>query len=129
MCTPTHLATAAQQIAAGSGGNIECTILERDDCAQLGMGCYLGVAEASEEPPKFIHLTYKPQGKAFPGLKNLKLWPFRLEQKQRGVPFPFAWWPGLQFCVQVCLAVCKLHASCLNTTKHCRGGDVSAASA
>jgi hypothetical protein len=26
------------------------------------MGCYLGVAEASMEPPAFIHLTYKPKG-------------------------------------------------------------------
>ena len=82
MCTPTHLATAAQQIAAGSGGNIECTILERDDCAKLGMGCYLGVAEASDEPPKFIHLTYKPQGKALPGSNERDLWRFRLDKKQ-----------------------------------------------
>lgn len=37
-------------------------MLEREDCEKLGMGCYLGVAEASEQPPKFIHLTYKPAG-------------------------------------------------------------------
>lgn len=29
---------------------------------KLNMGSYLGVAACSEEPPKFIHLTYKPQG-------------------------------------------------------------------
>ncbi|MCZ0901000.1 leucyl aminopeptidase, partial [Microcoleus sp. HI-ES] len=27
-----------------------------------GMGAFLGVARASELPPKFIHLTYKPEG-------------------------------------------------------------------
>jgi hypothetical protein len=30
----------------------------------MGMGCYLGVAEASLQPPAFIHLTYKPPGEA-----------------------------------------------------------------
>ena len=28
------------------------------------MGSFLGVAEASDEPPKFIHLTYRPAGAA-----------------------------------------------------------------
>lgn len=28
------------------------------------MGCFLGVSEASDEPPKFIHLVYKPAGGA-----------------------------------------------------------------
>ena len=28
------------------------------------MGCYLGVAECSDLPPKFIHLVYKPLGGA-----------------------------------------------------------------
>jgi leucyl aminopeptidase len=28
----------------------------------MNMGLYLGVAEASMEPPAFIHLTYKPKG-------------------------------------------------------------------
>lgn len=37
-------------------------ILEKADCEKLGMGSYLGVSEASDEPPKFIHLTYKGAG-------------------------------------------------------------------
>lgn len=37
-------------------------MLEKGDCEKLGMGLYLGVAEASAEPPKFIHLCYKPKG-------------------------------------------------------------------
>ena len=39
-------------------------MLERADCAKLGMGAYVGVAQGSHEPPKFIHLTYKPKGRA-----------------------------------------------------------------
>eukprot|EP01023_Acetabularia_acetabulum_P023936 TRINITY_DN23246_c0_g1_i1.p3 TRINITY_DN23246_c0_g1~~TRINITY_DN23246_c0_g1_i1.p3 ORF type:complete len:285 (-),score=79.63 TRINITY_DN23246_c0_g1_i1:330-1184(-) len=35
-------------------------VLEKEDCEKLGMGCYLGVAEAADTPPKFIHLTYTP---------------------------------------------------------------------
>jgi leucyl aminopeptidase len=37
-------------------------ILEQQECEQLGMGAFLGVAKASELPPKFIHITYKPEG-------------------------------------------------------------------
>lgn len=37
-------------------------VKEKEECAALGMGLYLGVAEASDEPPKFIHLTYTPKG-------------------------------------------------------------------
>jgi leucyl aminopeptidase len=41
---------------------MELEVLEREDCEKLGMGAYLGVAQASDMPPKFIHLTYKPAG-------------------------------------------------------------------
>ncbi len=54
------MAETAQAIAQEHGLEIE--ILERDDCAKLGMGAFLGVAQASDIPPKFIHLTYKPEG-------------------------------------------------------------------
>lgn len=36
--------------------------MEAEECHDLGMGCFLGVAEGSHEPAKFIHLTYKPKG-------------------------------------------------------------------
>lgn len=62
VCTPTHLAQAAESIAAVAPEVMSLEVLEKEDCEKLGMGCYLGVAEASEEPPKFIHLTYKPKG-------------------------------------------------------------------
>ncbi|PSN15012.1 leucyl aminopeptidase [filamentous cyanobacterium CCT1] len=58
--TPETLAKTAQDIAAAHG--LELEILEQDQCEALGMGAYLGVAQASELPPKFIHLTYKPSG-------------------------------------------------------------------
>jgi leucyl aminopeptidase len=58
--TPITMAQTAEQIAADYGLAIE--ILEKEECEQLGMGAFLGVALASDLPPKFIHLTYKPEG-------------------------------------------------------------------
>ncbi|MDF5708430.1 MAG: leucyl aminopeptidase [Nostoc sp. S4] len=58
--TPITLAETAQAIATEHG--LQLQILEREDCERLGMGAFLGVAQASDLPPKFIHLTYKPEG-------------------------------------------------------------------
>jgi leucyl aminopeptidase len=58
--TPMSMAETAEAIASEYGLALE--ILEREDCEKLGMGAFLGVAQASEMPPKFIHLTYKPEG-------------------------------------------------------------------
>lgn len=58
--TPVTLAEKAESIANTHG--LACEILEQADCAALGMGAYLGVAQASDLPPKFIHLTYTPSG-------------------------------------------------------------------
>jgi len=58
--TPVTLAETATSLATDYGMSLE--ILEREDCERLGMGAYLGVAQASDLPPKFIHLTYKPDG-------------------------------------------------------------------
>ena len=66
ICTPAHIARAAQAIAEAAPGVMECKILEREDCAKLGMGCFLGVAECSDLPPKFVHLTYTPKGEGQP---------------------------------------------------------------
>jgi leucyl aminopeptidase len=57
--TPITMADVAKQIA-GEYPGFSLEILEKDDCEYLGMGAFLGVAKASELPPKFIHLTYKP---------------------------------------------------------------------
>jgi leucyl aminopeptidase len=58
--TPITMAETAQHLAAECG--LELEILEREDCEKLGMGAFLGVAQASDLPPKFIHMTYKPTG-------------------------------------------------------------------
>jgi leucyl aminopeptidase len=60
--TPMSLAATAEAIAADYHMTVK--ILEKEDCEALGMGAYLGVAQASEMPPKFIHLTYHPNGTA-----------------------------------------------------------------
>ncbi|CDN10349.1 MAG: leucyl aminopeptidase [Richelia sp.] len=58
--TPVTMAETAQSLATECGLHLE--ILEQEECEKLGMGAFLGVAKASDLPPKFIHLTYKPQG-------------------------------------------------------------------
>ncbi|MEO1402879.1 MAG: leucyl aminopeptidase [Cyanobacteria bacterium J06635_1] len=58
--TPAKLAETAAEIAEAHG--LSLSVLEREDCEKQGMGAYLGVAQASDMPPKFIHLTYKPAG-------------------------------------------------------------------
>ena len=62
--TPVTMAQMAQNLADEYG--LEIKILERADCEQFehGMGAYLGVGQASDIPPKFIHLTYKPSSTA-----------------------------------------------------------------
>ena len=62
MVTPTYPRRGARQEIA-AGGGLERQVLEREDCEKLAMGAYLGVAQGSEEPPKFIHLTYAPKGR------------------------------------------------------------------
>jgi len=58
--TPVTLAELAESLATDYGLEIE--MLERDECEKRGMGAFLGVAQASDLPPKFIHLTYRPDG-------------------------------------------------------------------
>ena len=59
--TPSYLAERAAELAQAPGVTVKT--LERADCARLAMGAYLGVARGSEEPPKFMHLTYAPRGR------------------------------------------------------------------
>ena len=58
--TPTILAEEAKKVAEKHGLEIE--ILERKQMKELGMGGLLGVAQGSQQPPKFIVLKY--QGKS-----------------------------------------------------------------
>ena len=58
---PTYLAKVATQIAREA--RLGVTVLDRAECEKLGMGAFLGVAAGSDQPPKFIHLTYTPPGR------------------------------------------------------------------
>ncbi len=60
--TPITLAESARKLAEDFG--LAAEILDYEECAALGMGAFLGVAQASDFPPQFIHLTYKPEGEA-----------------------------------------------------------------
>ena len=55
--TPSQMAEAARLLAKSSGLTVE--VLEREQMAELGMGALLGVAQGSQQPPKFIILNYK----------------------------------------------------------------------
>ncbi|PIX61879.1 leucyl aminopeptidase [Candidatus Uhrbacteria bacterium CG_4_9_14_0_2_um_filter_41_50] len=62
--TPTRLAETAENIAKMSNGSVKVKIYDREQCEKKGMNAFLSIAQGSEEEPKFIHLTYKPDGKA-----------------------------------------------------------------
>jgi leucyl aminopeptidase len=55
--TPSELARRASEMAQQTG--LECTILERSQMEELGMGGLLAVAKGSAEPPKCIILRYR----------------------------------------------------------------------
>ncbi len=55
--TPTDMAARAREVAKKRGLEIE--VLEKEQISELGMGGLLGVAQGSQQPPKFIILTYK----------------------------------------------------------------------
>jgi leucyl aminopeptidase len=55
--TPSDLAEMAKKSASELG--MECTVLDREQIKELGMGGLLGVARGSQEPPKLIVLQYK----------------------------------------------------------------------
>lgn len=42
---------------------IECRIYRKEDIINLGMGAFYAVAKGSANPPKFIHMIYRPEGK------------------------------------------------------------------
>ncbi|XP_047080100.1 leucine aminopeptidase 2, chloroplastic-like [Lolium rigidum] len=60
--TPAVLAEEASNIASTYSDVFTATILDEERCRELKMGSYLGVAAASANPPRFIHLCYKPPG-------------------------------------------------------------------
>jgi leucyl aminopeptidase len=56
--TPTLMAKAATEMAGRTQG-VRCRVLSKRDVEKIGMGAFLGVAQGSEQPPKFIILEYK----------------------------------------------------------------------
>jgi len=58
--TPSHMAEVATNLAQSYGLGIE--VLEREQMRELGMGALLGVNQGSQQPPKFIVLSYKGSG-------------------------------------------------------------------
>ncbi len=55
--TPTRMAEMAAELARTRG--LEIDILEKEQLQESGMGGLLGVAQGSQQPPKFIVLRYR----------------------------------------------------------------------
>ena len=58
ICTPSHLADTARDIARRYA-RLEVKVLDEADMRKLGMGALLAVAQGAEEPPRMIVLTYR----------------------------------------------------------------------
>jgi len=56
LCTPTHLAEVATQLAASYP--IKTKVMEQAEMEKLGMGALLAVAKGSRQPPKLISMEY-----------------------------------------------------------------------
>jgi leucyl aminopeptidase len=63
--TPAALAEASREIAAH--GDLDLTIIELAEARAMGMGLFAAVAAGSEQPPKFIVLEYRPNGRGRTG--------------------------------------------------------------
>ena len=61
--TPRDMAAAGRKLATRSP-QIRATIVDEKAMKTMGMGLLLGVAQGSAEPPRLIHLVYKPKGKS-----------------------------------------------------------------
>lgn len=57
--TPQMMAVTADKLA--SNNNLECTILDVNGLESEGMNAMLAVGRASNNPPRLIHLAYKPK--------------------------------------------------------------------
>jgi leucyl aminopeptidase len=57
ICTPTYLATQAQQLAKQH--KLSCRVFDEKDMKKLGMGALLAVTKAAHEPAKLIVLEYR----------------------------------------------------------------------
>ena len=55
--TPSAMVESAVEIAHETEMTIE--VFEREECQEMGMGAYCGVAKGTDEPPKFIIVRYE----------------------------------------------------------------------
>lgn len=58
--TPETFAEIARREAEEFG--LECKILDEADLAELGMNALLAVGQGSKNPPRLVHLVYRPDG-------------------------------------------------------------------
>ncbi len=59
IATPAMIADTARRMAAEVG--LQCTVLEKADMEDLGMGILLAVAKGSDQPPQFVILEHNAQ--------------------------------------------------------------------
>lgn len=57
---PSYLANTAKEMSQQT--SLKCKILSQDDMKKLKMGCLLGVAQGSVQPPVLIMLDHAPNG-------------------------------------------------------------------
>ena len=57
--TPSKLAEIALNLPG-----IKTVVYDKTACKRKGMGAFLAVGQGSDQPPKFIHMTYKPAKKS-----------------------------------------------------------------
>jgi leucyl aminopeptidase len=57
LLTPTEFAARAEAMAGEHG--LGCKIFDREQAQEMGMNAFLAIARGSEQPPKFIMLTYQ----------------------------------------------------------------------
>ena len=55
--TPTRMAEIALEVTRGT--EMTLTVLDRSEIEELGMGSFAGVAQGTEEPPKFIVIRHE----------------------------------------------------------------------
>ena len=58
---PRELAVRAQRMARRTG--LTCRVLDEAGLKRQGMGAILGVGAGSSQPPRLIHLSYRPKGR------------------------------------------------------------------
>jgi len=60
--TPTEMARVARREARRTG--LSCKVLGESAIRDLGMHALLAVSRGAKQPPRVVHMTYKPKGRA-----------------------------------------------------------------